>query len=100
MTLTTTRSDSQPAEGFFTVTRKSHYEPLSECVKEALDSYFEQLDGHAASDLYQMVMSEVEQPLIASVLEHMGGNQTRAANALGISRSTLRKKLAQYQIDQ
>ena len=100
MTLTTTPTDSQPAKGFFTVTRKSHYEPLSACVKEALDGYFEQLDGHTASDLYQMVMSEVEHPLIASVLEHMGGNQTRAANALGISRSTLRKKLAQYQIDQ
>ena len=99
MTLTTTYTDSQPAKGLFKVNEKSRYEPLSECVKEALDTYFAQLDGHPPSDLYQMVMSEVEQPLLTSVLEHMGGNQTRAAIALGISRSTLRKKLVQYHIE-
>jgi Fis family transcriptional regulator len=99
MTLTTNYSDSQPAKGFFKVSEKSRYEPLSDCVKEALDTYFAQLDGHPPSDLYQMVMSEVELPLLTCVLEHMGGNQTRAATALGISRSTLRKKLVQYRID-
>ncbi len=99
MTFTTAYSDSQPAKGFFKVSKKSHYEPLSDCVKDALETYFAQLDGHPPADLYQMVMSEVEQPLLTCVLEHMGGNQTRAAIALGISRSTLRKKLGQYGID-
>ena len=42
-----------------------------------------------------MVMSEVEEPLLQTVMRHTGGNQTKAAALLGISRSTLRKKLAQ-----
>jgi len=74
-------------------------EPLGECVRDALESYFKQLDGHTAADLYQMVIAEVERPLFASVMQHTQGNQTRAAQVLGISRSTLRKKLARYQLD-
>lgn len=85
--------------GILEVARKSKNEPLSDCVKDALDNYFAQLDGHAPADLYQLVLAEVERPLFACVMQHMGGNQTRAANALGISRGTLRKKIAQYQLD-
>ena len=44
-------------------------------------------------------MEEMERPLLHTVMEHTGGNQTRAAALLGISRSTLRKKLAQYGLD-
>ncbi len=58
--------------------------------------YFEHLDGSEASDLYAMVMAEVEAPLLACVLEHTQGNQTRAANILGLNRGTLRKKLKHY----
>jgi len=83
----------------FSVVKKQKNEPLSECVRGALDSYFEQLDGHAASNLYQLVMAEVEQPLLETVMQHTKGNQTQAAKVLGISRSTLRKKLAIYQLD-
>ncbi len=83
----------------FSVARSSSKEPLRECVREALTAYFKQLDGHAAADLYKLVMSEVEQPLLETVMHYSEGNQTRAARALGISRSTLRKKLAHYGLD-
>lgn len=82
----------------FKVARSHTSEPLRECVRDALESYFRQLGGHESNDLYQMVMKEVEEPLLRTVMEHAGGNQTRAARVLGISRSTLRKKLAQYKI--
>ena len=83
-------------EGGFTVVKKYQDEPLSECVRSAVDSYFNQLNGHAINDLYQMVLEEVERPLFESVMANTGGNQTKAAQLLGISRSTLRKKLAHY----
>ena len=83
-------------EGAFAVSKKDQKKPLSDCVRIALDSYFEHLDGHNPSGLHQMVMEEVERPLFACVMSHTGGNQTRAAELLGISRSTLRKKLAHY----
>jgi len=83
----------------FSVARNTQKEPLRECVRDALNAYFRQLDGHAASDLYKMVIAEVEQPLLETVMQHTEGNQTQAAQALGISRSTLRKKLAIYGLD-
>ncbi len=83
----------------FTVAKNKRTEPLRECVRDALNAYFRQLDGHAAADLYKMVIAEVEQPLLETVMQHTEGNQTQAAQALGISRSTLRKKLAIYGLD-
>jgi Fis family transcriptional regulator len=73
--------------------------PLREQVRTALKSYFQQLNGHGTSNLHQMVMAEVERPLLETAMEYTGGNQSRAAEILGISRSTLRKKLALYGID-
>lgn len=69
---------------------------LRQCVQAALDHYFAHLDGFGASDLYQMVIHEVEKPLLETVMREAGGNQSRAANMLGMSRSTLRKKLAHH----
>lgn len=83
----------------FSVADKQESEPLSDCVRRALRGYFKQLDGHAAANMYQMVLSEVEHPLLEIVMDHTDGNQTHAANILGISRSTLRKKLALYDLD-
>lgn len=71
-------------------------QPLRECVETAMRRYFEHLDGSQATDLYAMVMAEVEAPLLACVLEHTEGNQTRAADVLGLNRGTLRKKLKLY----
>ncbi len=83
----------------FLVEKQSREESLSDCVRDALNSYFAQLDGHGTNELYQMVMEEVERPLFQTVMEHTNGNQTRAAAMLGISRSTLRKKLSHYDIN-
>ena len=83
----------------FTVAKNKTKEPLRECVRAALDNYFGYLDGHQTADLYQLVLAEVEQPLIETVMKYAEGNQTRAAALLGISRSTLRKKLTIYKLD-
>ena len=73
--------------------------PLAEAVRQSLTRYFEHLDGHAPGDLYRMVLEEVERPLLESVMSYCGGNQTRAAEHLGINRGTLRKKLKQYGLE-
>ncbi|MCG8426324.1 MAG: DNA-binding transcriptional regulator Fis [Chromatiales bacterium] len=89
----------QQLTNHFSVAKNRSTEPLSECVRDALTSYFKQLDGHSASNLYQMVLAEVEKPLLETVMQHTEGNQSRASTILGISRSTLRKKLALYELD-
>ncbi len=67
-------------------------------VRESLQGYFTQLDGQTPANLYGMVMAEVEKPLIEMVLKLTNGNQSKAAIILGISRGTLRKKMAIYDI--
>jgi len=62
-------------------------------------SYFKNLNGHQPGDVYKLVMGEVEPPLLRSALEYTDGNQTHAAELLGINRATLRKKLRQYRIN-
>jgi Fis family transcriptional regulator, factor for inversion stimulation protein len=73
-------------------------QPLREAVDAAMRRYFDHLDGSSATDLYAMVMAEVEAPLLAAVLDHTQGNQTRAAEILGLNRGTLRKKLKQHDL--
>ena len=72
--------------------------PLCTQVKNAVDRYFDQINGHKIAGLHAMVISEVEKPLIESTLEHTGYNQSKAAEILGMSRSTLRKKIDHYGI--
>nr|WP_197495992.1 helix-turn-helix domain-containing protein [Acidihalobacter yilgarnensis] len=70
--------------------------PLSDAVRISLEHYFQALDGHEPSDLYRLVLAEVERPLLEAVLIQCRGNQCRAASYLGISRGTLRKKLLDH----
>lgn len=71
---------------------------LKECVHKAVDKFFDHLDGQPAADLYDMVMAEVEEPLLQVVMKHARDNQSRAAEILGLNRGTLRKKLKQYNL--
>ncbi len=71
---------------------------LGECMKLTLDRYFTDLDGQPCGDLYALVMQQVEKPLLEFVLNHTGGNQTKAAQHLGINRATLRKRLREYNL--
>lgn len=68
-------------------------------MREALDDYFRRLDGCQCGGLYKMVLTEVEIPLLEAVMQVCSGNQTKAAEMLGINRSTLRKKLQHYGLD-
>lgn len=72
---------------------------LREQVRAVLQRYLVRLNGHPIHDLHDLVLCEVEKPLLETVLEHTGHNQTRAAAMLGLSRSTLRKKMQQYGIE-
>ncbi len=80
--------------GPFSVAHKN--QPLHDSVRQALESYFVQLKGQSPNNLYELVLAEVEVPLIQAVMEFTRGNQSRAAILLGLSRGTLRKKLKIY----
>jgi len=73
--------------------------PIRACVHETVTAYFRDLDGQASHDLYRMVIEQAEAPLLEVVMRECGGNQTRAAEALGINRGTLRKKLRHYGLE-
>tara|TARA_R110002073_G_scaffold192254_4_gene351035 strand:- start:4177 stop:4419 length:243 start_codon:yes stop_codon:yes gene_type:complete len=71
---------------------------LASCVRKAIDSYLNDLDGEKPSHIHAMVIQCVEKPLIELVIQHTKGNQTQAAELLGINRNTLRNKIKQYHI--
>ena len=67
-------------------------------TKDALDNYFDNLNGQRPGDLYSLVLGQVEEPLFKVVMNYTKGNQSRASQILGINRGTLRKKLKTYSI--
>ncbi len=69
---------------------------ISLCVTQALDRYFSDLDGEKPVGIYDMVIREVEKPMLQSVLRQTRGNQTQAAEILGMTRNTLRRKLTEH----
>lgn len=74
--------------------------PLYDHVGRSLDEYFQTLNGsEPPGDLYRLVLEQVEKPMLCSVLDYSRGNQSRAAQVLGINRGTLRKKLKQYNLE-
>ena len=66
---------------------------LSQHVRQSLERYFAELNGQHPSQLYELVLSEVEQPLLEVVMTHTRGNVSKAALLLGMNRATLRKKI-------
>jgi Fis family transcriptional regulator len=73
--------------------------PLFKQVNDAVECYFSNLNGETVTGLYDMVISEVEKGLLLAVLEKSESNQSEAARILGISRTTLRKKMNLYDIE-
>jgi Fis family transcriptional regulator len=72
---------------------------LRSSVEVSLRQYFKNLDGQHPFDLYDLVLREMEIPLLELVMEYVQGNQCKAARLLGINRGTLRKKLKKYKIE-
>lgn len=73
--------------------------PIRGSIQTSLELYFTSLKGQKPNNLYQMVLAEVEIPLLQSVMLYTRGNQSKAAQVLGINRNTLRKKLKGYGLD-
>ncbi len=71
---------------------------LRDAVDQAIANYFRQLGDEDVAGVYDMVLAEIEAPLLSRVLEYTRGNQTQAAIVLGLNRGTLRKKLKQYNL--
>lgn len=71
---------------------------LHDAVTRAVRNYLDELDGQATSGFYELVLSQVEAPLLREVMQHTRNNQTRASHMLGLNRGTLRKKLKQYNL--
>ncbi len=72
---------------------------LTLTVEEAVRAYLRDLDGELPCDLFDTVISQIEKPLLQTVLEHCDNNQSKTATYLGINRGTLRKKIKQHQIE-
>jgi Fis family transcriptional regulator, factor for inversion stimulation protein len=71
---------------------------IGRSVEKSLDEYFRRLDGEPPHGIYDMVIAHVERALLTSILDRSNGNQTHAAEMLGMNRNTLRAKLAKYQL--
>jgi len=72
---------------------------IRSCINIALADYFKTMNGHEMAGLYDLVLQEVEPPLLENVMRHARGNQSKAAKILGLNRGTLRKKLKIYNMD-
>lgn len=71
---------------------------LSDSVHTSLLQFFKDMDGHCPDNLYDMVLQQVEEPLLRLVMTYVDGNQSKAAECLGLNRGTLRKKLQTYNL--
>ena len=71
---------------------------IEECIRDNLNTYFEDIAGLEPNDLYNMVLSAVEKPLLDVVMAHADQNQSRAAEWLGLNRNTLRKILLEHKL--
>lgn len=71
---------------------------LREHVAFSMQQYLKQMQGQPLNDVYDLVLSQVEEPLLRAIMEHTRNNQTKAAKVLGLNRGTLRKKLKRYNL--
>jgi Fis family transcriptional regulator len=71
---------------------------IEECIRDSLEAYFKDLRGAEPHSMHELIMNTVEKPLLDVVLKHADGNQSRAAEWLGINRNTLRRKLLDHKL--
>ena len=71
---------------------------IEECIRDSLEAYFRDLRGVEPTAMYDMILKVVERPLFETVMKHAEGNQSRAAEWLGINRNTLRRKLVEHKL--
>jgi Fis family transcriptional regulator len=72
---------------------------LRELVRSTVEQYLNDMGETPPDNLYDILITEVEKPLIQTVLHRTGGNQSRSAQILGITRATLRNRIQRYEID-
>ena len=71
---------------------------IEACIRDSLEQYFKDLHGTAPQAVHAMVVGAVERPMLEVVMKHADGNQSKAADWLGINRNTLRRKLLEHQL--
>ncbi|ODV13406.1 MAG: Fis family transcriptional regulator [Rubrivivax sp. SCN 70-15] len=71
---------------------------IDECIRTTLEQYFKDLRGAEPHSVHEMIIAAVERPLLDVVMKHADGNQSRAAEWLGINRNTLRRKLLDHKL--
>ena len=71
---------------------------IEDCVRNSLESYFRDLHGTEPDGMYDMLVRVVEKPLLDVVMTRAEGNQSKAAQWLGMNRNTLRKKLVEHKL--
>ena len=72
--------------------------PIDACVRDNLEAFFRDLDGQEPHSMHEMLVKLVERPLFEIVMREAGGNQSKAAQWLGINRNTLRRKLLEHKL--
>ena len=95
-TLVDHRISPQDTTSVATIEQTTQEQSLRSCVETTMENYFRHLDGQPVSDVYNMVLAEIEAPLLEVIMKHTRQNQTKASEILGLNRGTLRKKLKQY----
>lgn len=71
---------------------------INTIIRSSLSQFLNDLDGENPGNIYDLVMQQVEEPLLELIMQHVDGNQSKAAECLGINRGTLRKKLKTYNL--
>lgn len=90
--------DQQDVPSVTALHKNTQEQSLRDCVETTMENYFRHLDGQNVTDVYDMVLQEIEAPLLEIVMKNTRQNQTKAAEMLGLNRGTLRKKLKRYSL--
>ena len=90
--------DKQEIPSVTALNDNTQTQSLRDCVTTTMENYFRHLDGQVVNDVYDMVLQEIEAPLLEVVMKNTRQNQTKASELLGLNRGTLRKKLKRYSL--